>query len=350
MSKLTLAEILAGNWQPSHPGLLITASETALPIVALLRAKLRSVLGNAIYQLFPADRWFNCLAIQEKLACASLFAETNFLEINFKTKPTQEQMQQIMQLLGKIDGNNFLCLICDKLERKNVALYHQWQEQADSLHLSGDDAELRVIIKYLLKSHNMTIEYAGLDLLLSLNLNNPAQLIQETEKLAWLFHTPFEEQPRPAAVSRSSGTLEITANDIRAHLVDNAQYTIYALEHAYLSGDIIKSSTIFSNLCQVNEDVILILWIVAEDVRKLLKIRAYLKNNPVASFNQAISGLRVWGDGVAALAKAHRRISYASFLAFLAELALIDMMVKGVKGGNPLLRLEQLIINFCKGS
>lgn len=321
------------NLLVSAHSLLISASEDCAPLVHNLTEVTLQQLGTEyLRHSFNADRYFSFQVVQELLQSSSLFGDKNFIEVNFKTKPTLEQQKQLLELLSFFDDQNFLCLTCDKLDKKELAA--AWVQQLGSLFLplQGDGNESRIWAIYLFQQSKLSIAEDGLDLLLSMNQNNLAQLQQEINKLCLLYIAQDE----------------ISFADAKANLVDNAQFNVFALSHAYLSGDSVLAHKVFTNVCGSIEDSILVLWNFAEDLRKLIRIKGALKTDP--NFNNAINGLRIWGENIALFRQANQRLGYQKLLTYFDELAQIDCMIKGIKPGVALTKLEHLIINFSQGS
>lgn len=317
----------------SAHSLLISASEDCDPLVHNLTESTLQQLGSEyLRHSFYPDRYFSFQIVRELLQSSSLFGDKNFIEVNFKTKPSLEHQKQILELLPFLDQQNFLCITCDKLDKKELSA--AWVQQLGGLFLSlhGDANESRVWAIYLFQQAKLSIVESGLDLLLSMNQNNLAQLQQEINKLCLLYATPYE----------------ISFADAKANLVDNAQFNVFALSNAYLSGDSVLTHKIFANVCSSIEDSILVLWNFAEDLRKLIRIKGALKTDP--NFNNAINGLRIWGESIALFRQANQRVGYQKLLTYFDELAQIDCMIKGIKPGVALTKLEHLIINFSRGS
>lgn len=310
----------------------ISAPEECAPLVhSLVETTLGRLGTEYLRHSFNADRYFNFQVVQELLQNSSLFGDKNFVEVVFKTKPTAEQQKQLLEFIHLFDEQSFLCLTCDKLDKKELSAPWIQQQHGLFLPLLGDVNESRVWATYLFQSAKLGIDPAGLDLLLNMNQNNLAQLQQEISKLCLLYTAPYE----------------ISFADAKENLVDNAQFNVFALSNAYLSGNSALAYKIFVNVCGSIEDSILVLWNFAEDLRKLIRIKGALKNDQ--NFNNAISGLRIWGESIALFRQANQRISYQQLLIYLDELAQIDCMIKGIKSWAALIKLERLIINFSQG-
>jgi DNA polymerase-3 subunit delta len=315
-------------------GVLLSAPEESAVILNFLREQgFLKLADNYLRCSYAADRYFQFALVEDIIRSNSLFGDRNWIEVNFKTKPTIDQQQQLINLLPLLDESNYLIISCDKLDKKDQSStwFKKWNENADSLLLSASDGELRQWTLSLLDVTQLKLESAALDLLLEMNQSNPAQLHQEVIRLGWLF-------PKNTTISYA---------ELKALLLDNSQFTIFALSNNYLRGDISAAKKIYAQAVQATEDAILLIWQLGEDLRKLIRIKSALRSNP--DFRAAVADLRIWGDSIAPFNQAQQRLSYQLLLTYLDELARIDGMVKGIIVGDPLIKLEQLIINICRG-
>lgn len=279
--------------------------------------------------VFLADRYFSFDDVKEMFSSASLFGGSNLAIVRFKTKPTVEQSKQLLELINLINSENRLLLQCDKLEKKDLS--NAWISVFDmALSLSGDISESRIWVNHMLKSADITINDSAFDLLLNLNQNNYTQLSQEVNKFTFLYPANYE----------------ISYQDAMEQLTDNAQFNVFALSNAYLIGNVDKTIKIFRNVCVDSENAILLIWLISEDIRKLLQIKNYVKNGQ--SVSTAVASLRVWGDGVDALKAAHSRLSYNLLLELLDNVAKVDLSIKGLMSDDYNYMLEQIIIKFCQ--
>ncbi len=299
----------------------------------LREQRLARLADNYLRNTYAADRYFQFAVVEELVRSNSLFGDKNWIEVSFKTKPTIEQQQQLISLLPLLDENNYLIISCDKLDKKDQgsSWFKKWNEAGDSLLLVGSEGELRQWTLSLLDVFKLKLDNAALDLLLEMNQSNPAQLHQELIRLSWLFPT----------------SSVISYNELKALLLDNSQFTVFAISNHYLRGDVAEVKKVYAQAVQLTEDAILLIWQLSEDLRKLIKIKSALRSNP--DFRAVVGDLRVWGESIASFNQAHQRLSYQQILSYLDELAQIDGMIKGIVIGDPLVKLEQLVINFCRG-
>ncbi|MEN9945992.1 MAG: polymerase subunit delta [Pseudomonadota bacterium] len=316
--------------------LLLSADEDYLVILTwLLEYKFSQAnkQNQYIRKVFNADRYFLLSSLEDLLVNLSLFGEKNWIEIYFKTKPSVEQQKQLTKLLSLLDENNRLILICDKLDKKEQA--SSWVKNisqfGDSLLLTGNLRELRQWCELLIKSLGFTISQAGLDCLLEMNQNNPSALYQDIQRLSWLL----------------AGKTEFKLEQIRNLLTDSSQYSTFNLSLAYLTGNLVQTKKILANLVVNTDQIILVLWQLGEDLRKLLRLKNELRNT--SDFATITSNLKIWGDFVGAFKLANNRLSYQKILNYFNQIAQLDQIVKGITKGDPLLQLQQLVINLCQG-
>lgn len=332
--KLNPAKFLAHSYKPCGFCLLISAAEEYAPFAyAAVRSLNERFFNTAVKHNYVCDRYFNFDELEDIISAGSLFGDNNLFILNFKTKPTIDQQRQLTAIIPRLNSENFMLLACDKLDRKELA--SDWvaafNDSGDHLIISDDDNG-EDWCRDLLAKASREIDGDALAFLLAMNQNNPAQLLQECEKLTLLFPENHV----------------IAIGECQESLVSNAQYNIFALANAYLRGDLEKVLQIFPAVCSSSDEAILLMWNLGEDLRKLISIKNALRTS--GSFRVAIEGLRIWGSGIAAFEKANQRLSYNLLVAYFSELAEIDCVLKGIKAGDALLKLERLIINFCKGS
>lgn len=305
---------------------LLHASPECYSYVIFSLELLQKKIINAVKYQFQADRYFKFAEIDKILDNDSLFSEQNIIELNFKTKPTVAQENDLLKVIAKINENSYLFITTEKLSAFSNAWCKKINEMGSIIGLSEDDTP--IVIRHLLQESKLTIEPKALNLLLELNAGNIPALMQEITRLTFL--CPENHK--------------ITVADIES--TDNAEYNVYSLSNTYLSGDLAKSRKILDNIFQEPGDAILITWMINEDVKKLLKIKARLKDG--ANIHTAVSELRTWGEAVNHLKNASGRISYSSLLNILDMLANLDMSIKGVQSTPPEIILLQIIQTLCK--
>lgn len=313
-------------------GILIHANTDDYPLADFVLQQLKTRLDNYHKQYFTADRFFNFSGVEDLINNISLFDQPNYIQVNFKTKPNAEQQKQLIALLDKLDEHNFLVIICDKLNKtdQNTKWFKEVANKSITLGISSFDAEF--LISHLLGQHKLKINREAIQTLINQNEGNLSQLLNEANKLT-------------LAVPNGQ---TIGVNEIAALTTDNAQYNIYQLSTSYLSGNLAKSIKILDNLYQDSSDAILIMWVLQEDIKRLLKIKNKLKTIP--NIRQVMQEMRLWGESVDKLPLAEKRLNYRTLIEIYETLAQLDMSIKGVLHLDIKLLLTVVIKGMCGAS
>lgn len=304
---------------------VLHGTEECYPYISFALDKIQKSITNVVKHQFQVDRYFKFDEVNSLLDNVSLFTEQNLIDLNFKTKPTLAQEEDLIKLINKIDENSFLFITTDKLTNTTSNWLKAANEAGSVIAVSESDTAS--IISYMCSESKLKINNSALNLLLELNSGNIPELMQETTRLTHLYPDNYE----------------ISVNDIQSS--DNVQYNIYQLSNAYLSGNLAQSQKILDNIYHEAADAILITWLINEDIKKLLKIKARQKDK--INIDRAISELRVWGDAITNLKIATNRISYNSLLDALDQLSILDMAVKGINNENVYIVLLQIIELMC---
>jgi DNA polymerase-3 subunit delta len=122
---------------------------------------------------------------------------------------------------------------------------------------------------------------------------------------------------------------ELTLEQIEASVLDVARFDVFALPLAMLEGDAARVLRIVERLRAEGEPLPLLLWMVTEDLRALLRLRAALDRG--VPFAQAIRAERLRRDKEAALQAALRRVDAATVARQLARCAEVDRAFKGLR-------------------
>ena len=305
---------------------LLHGDEACAPAMTLACEHLYASFAPAIRHRVVADRYFSFANIQELLNDYSLFGDKNFIEVNYKSKPTTAQQEELATIIPKVNDNTMLVLTTEKLPSLSAAWIKLFAGHGMVTGVTTADAT--TIIKHRLTQAELGIKPQALELLLNLNQANMGQLFQEVNRLSYL-HT--------------AGSV-IELKDIQN--ADNSEYNIYQLSTEYLTGNFEKSMKILNNIYHETADVILILWILTEDIRKLIKLKAKMKNQ--ININQALGELKIWGTSLNAFKLAVARLPYATLIELLQLVANLDRLAKGVGQGDVYFELRNILRIFCQ--
>jgi DNA polymerase-3 subunit delta len=131
-----------------------------------------------------------------------------------------------------------------------------------------------------------------------------------------------------------------------------ARYDVYALPPALLAGDGARALRLLEGLRVEGEPLPLVLWVVAEELRTLLRAQeAVAAGKPLGAVARE---LRIWGPREKLLPKALRRLPAAELAALLARCADVDRLAKGLaapgRDSDPWLELADIALACAAGS
>jgi DNA polymerase-3 subunit delta len=328
--QITLNEFLKLESNNTPKLLLINASEECTPLIIYALDNLKNKFGGASNIIkFNVDRFFNFQEIKQILNSKSLFDENNYIELNYKTKPTLEHQAILNDIYPMLSSQNTLVITTEKLNKRDLS--SKWVNSLSQygIILNLDESNFTTLINHALSPYEITLEKDALQLLLEQNQANANQIIQELTKLT---------------LSCPKGS-KLNIEDVKNHTTNNSQFNIYKLSNAYLSGNLLQCLKILDNIYQAAEDAILIHWMLNEDLKKLIKIKAKLKvNNNVA---QVIREIGVWGDAVNLLPIAQSRLSYNDLILIFELNSQLEFIIKGVKTGNIKQHVTTILKHLC---
>jgi DNA polymerase III subunit delta len=148
---------------------------------------------------------------------------------------------------------------------------------------------------------------------------------QEVEKLALLC------PPGPLAVA-----------DVEQAVLDVARYDPFALGEALFAEDLGYLGRMLRGLEGEGVAAPMVLWAVAEEVRAVARVATRLAAGD--SEQAALKAVKVWGPRQARVARAARRVPLAQLEDALLAASDIDLIVKGLKRGDPWRELGRLAL------
>ena len=308
--------------------ILINATEEYTSLVTYCSLHLKKILGKTITTTrYHADRYFNIDNVLKSLD-DDLFHEINYVEVIYKTKPTLEQQSKLSTIYKNLYSTSKLVIITDLLNKRE--LNTKWVQEINKIGviLTLDNSCVVPLVNHILHIGHLSIEKDALALLLQHNDANITQLLQELEILKLYY--PIKTK--------------LTTEDIEQHTSNNTKYNVYKLSHAYLSGNLSLSLQVLDNIYNAHEDAILINWIICEDLKKILKLKAKLKYNH--NINQALKEIGVWGDAINTIPTATHRINYTRIINIYKELSQLDFIIKGISHGLAKDKIIQILIQL----
>lgn len=130
--------------------------------------------------------------------------------------------------------------------------------------------------------------------------------------------------------------------DVEQAVLDVARYDPFALGEALFAGDLAFLARMLRGLEGEGIAAPMALWAMAEEVRTVARVAAGLAAG--LSEPAALKAAKVWGPRQARVARAARRVPLAQLEDALIAAAQIDLVVKGLKRGDPWRELGRLAL------
>jgi DNA polymerase-3 subunit delta len=139
---------------------------------------------------------------------------------------------------------------------------------------------------------------------------------------------------------------DLAFEQVRDAVLDVARYEVAQLTEAMLGGDRARLARVLDGLAGEGEAPPRVLWVMAEDIRAVTRVRRGLAEGRAAP--ELFREHRVWGEGRQRLvAAAARRVGGEALDAALAHAAAIDRMIKGLARGDAWDELLRLGLRFA---
>lgn len=276
-----------------------------------------AILKNYINKKFFVDsinfNWDEIyFAIEEK----DLFSEKVVIEINIFGKISLKDNKFIFNLLKTSSIDKLILFIFHKLDKPQ--LKSQWFNEISKIAKIIEAKKIAIKdipiwIKNKLNDYNLTIDEDALHLFIYKTEGNLLSASQEIEKL----------------YLNLDNKKNITLEDVDKKVFNNAKYDIFQLSIAWMRSDVKRVVDLIDNFKLSFQEPILLLWLISEDIRTLLKLKnEILLGHPISS--TMLNKLRLWADKKNLALIIVNKISIKMLLNFLQKCAIIDKILKGV--------------------
>lgn len=310
---------------------VVAADEALLGLEAqdAIRAKARS-LGYEERQVLHVDARTDWSTLTQAANDRSLFSARRLLEVRLPTgKPGKAGAAALLAHARRDDPDTLTILSLPRLDRAARAADWAlaWQSAAAWIDIAPINREqLPGWLAARLARQQQSAPRAALEYLADQVEGNLLAAHQELLKLRLL---------------HEAGPLDL--EQIRAALFDVARFEGVSLPAALLSGDRQRIMRTLAGLRAEGEPLPLLLWMVAEELRNLLRLQAALAAG--RPFAAAVRGLRLAAPA-AAVERVARRTHPDLLADLLARCAQLDRLVKGIpvarRGDDPWLELMTL--------
>lgn len=325
---------LTGQLQkPLLPVFLVSSDDALLQREACdaIRQACRSQ-GYSERQVFHAERSFDWNSLREAGASLSLFAEKRILELNIPSgKPGDTGAKVLQEYLARPPEDTLLLIVVPRLD--GSTLKTKWAKALQDSPQCGflqipvvTPAELPRWLNQRLSSKGLSADAEVLQFISDRVEGNLLAADQEIEKLVLL-----------------TDAKHLDMDTVQQSIADSARYDIFTLTDAMLSGDRARSLRILSGLRSEGNEMPVILWAVAREVRQLAELGARVIKGEAIS--QVVS--RIWPANRKPLVQqALQRKHPAHWNQLLQQAQVIDEQAKGQQQGDPWLSMQQLLLAF----
>ncbi len=291
----------------------------AMEAADAIRSKARAA-GHAEREVHAVERAFDWSRLAASAASLSLFATGKVVELRIPSgKPGADGAAAIERYCARLPSDAVTLVSLPRLDR--AAQGSRWFEA-----LSGagvvvnvfpvDRRQLALWIGARLARQRQRAGEAALAFLASAVEGNLLAAHQEIQKLA-LLHPEGE----------------LTFEQVRDAVLDVARFEVAQLSEALLAGDKARLARVLAGLAGEGEPAPRVLWVMAEDVRAVLRVHQGLAAGRNAA--ELYRDFRIWGEArQRSIAAAARRLTRARLEAALAHAAGVDRIIKGLDPGD----------------
>lgn len=283
---------------------------------------------------FEMGKEFDWQKFYESYQTHSLFCDKIVIELRLNNNPNAANAKLLTEYMITVDENCLLLLVCNKLD--SSAQKSAWFNTANSRGatitlwpLEGQQFKQWVITR--LQQKKIQLDALALDFLISQTEGNLLALEQETEKLTLLF-------------SNKKITLEM----ITQAIADNARYDIFQFIDAIFGGKSDRIQKMLLRLRQEGVEPTLIIWILAKEIRLLVKIMTALKAN--TSWQIITKNFKIWEKRQPLIKKMLQLHSIKGLHQLLLHIEKIDHIIKGVRQANCWNEMEIVALSLAGGS
>lgn len=316
-----LASVLARAQRAgSLPPVFVVAGDE--PLLALeaqdaIRGTARG-LGYTEREVLHADARFDWSKLAAAAQGMSLFADRRIVELRLPTGKPGVAGAAALEAFAASAGDGVLALVAlPRLDRR--AKEARW---VSALERAGVLVEIETIerarlapwIAQRLARNKQRAGDAALEFIADRVEGNLLAAHQEIEKLALLY---------PAG--------DLTLEQVTDSVLNVARYDIFQLPSAMLAGDAARLRKTMAGLEAEGEALPLLLWVISEELRMLLRVQAQVENG--RPFAAAIREQRAWGREKL-VERALGRLSAARLAAALQRTAGIDRLIKGLRAAS----------------
>ncbi|MCC8996536.1 MAG: DNA polymerase III subunit delta [Nitrosomonas sp.] len=318
--RISLDRLAAHLQKQMAPLYVLFGDETLLILEAidliLSHARQQGYTEREIYTVEQHFKWQNILNADSNL---SLFGTKKIIDIRIPSGKPGKEGGAVMEAYCTTISPDVLTLIT--LPRIDQSTQNtQWFKSLENFGVvipvsNIERQQLPEWIAKRLAQQQQRTDATTLEFMADQVEGNLLAAYQEIQKLALIY---------PAG--------NLTLAQIRAVIFNMARYDIYQLADALIASDANRYSRILNELQEEGTAPLLILNVLAEQIRQLITIQKGI--NTGQSTAQLLRSARIWGNRQKIVLNAAQRIHLDSLHRAILHAARIDRMIKGVADGD----------------
>lgn len=327
-----LARQLDGGIAPLY---VVFGDELLLVVEATdgIRAHARKQ-GYTERTIFTVDQHFDWVNLAQWGRQSSLFSERRMLDLRIPSgKPGREGGMAIETFCRELPRDTVTIVILPEIDKQGRA--SKWFKV---LEHTGQVIEIKPVgrdrlahwIKQRLDQQNQMIDRDTLQFFASKVEGNLLAAHQEIHKLGLLY---------------PSG--QLTFEQVKNAILDVTRFDVLQLSEAMLTADMVRYRHILEGLQGEGAAPPLVLAILSEQIRLLIRIHLIKNSSRGMTTEQAMTALRIWPARRKLMMVAAQRMHYPLLVQALLQAAVIDRIIKGVVQGDIWEELLRLGICFA---
>jgi DNA polymerase-3 subunit delta len=275
-------------------------------------------LGFLEYQRHEVNKDFNWEVLFEAVSSLSLFGDKTLHELRLHHKPTTSAAKLIAPFIYKLDQENALVILCDKIDSatQKTSWYQAINDQGAVITIWPlEAAAFQQWLKQRLQQQNLGTDPRLVQFIMDQTEGNAIAAAQEIEKLKLLY--PNGQVPH---------------QDLENIIVDHARYDIFGLVEVILAGNAARITQVLQKIKAEGIEATLVLWAMTREIRVLINVLQGLKNKDGWDF--ILKRNNVWGKRSALIKNNISKYRIEQLHQALLHAGKIDKLIKGVAKGN----------------
>ena len=282
-------------------------------------------------QVMEAGAGFDWISLAREADALSLFSDLRLLDLRVPGgKPGREGGQAICDYLERTSADTLLLITMPKLDKSQQG--SKWFKAIDKQGVvvqvwPVSARQMPGWIRHRAEHHGLQLSFDAIQLLAQHTEGNLLAAAQELDKLRLNY-----------------GVGNLGVDQVMESVSGHAHFTVFELVDAALAGDATRGIRILRSLQAEGTPLPVVLWALGREIQLLAEICEAMQQR------QQLAGIfrqhRVWQKRQQAVTDCAHRLSVARSYRLLELLARIDDAIKGGRGLNPWLQIEQLVLGM----